>query len=64
MNPLHLSDVELSALRNLQSGFYDPPLDHALWGRLRELDLIAVREPPSSPVVLTVAGRRYAVHGG
>ena len=42
MNPLHLSDVELSALRNLQSGFYDPPLDHALWGRLRELDLIAV----------------------
>ena len=62
-NPLHLTRAELAALRNLKSGFYDPPTHDVLWGRLRELGLVVAKEPPKAPLVLTIAGERYSTRG-
>ena len=59
-NHLHLSPSELEALRNLQAGFYERPLDDPVWEKLVKLGLVALRDPPSPAVQLTPAGARYA----
>jgi hypothetical protein len=56
-----LSREELSALRNLQSGFYEPPVGHPAWARLESLGLVQVGAPPNPPIRLTPRGERFDV---
>jgi hypothetical protein len=56
-NRLHLSRSELEALRNLQAGFYERPLDDPVWEKLANLGLVALREPPSPGRTANPRGR-------